>query len=232
MANNIVDIDRVHQKVQALANKDQRGYITPQEFNLFADQAQLEIFENYFHDLKTAQLKPKNSTDTGDEIEMLSERMSVHRVVDATNYSATSDVYTLSTNAYSLSSVKLGNVEADRVEQRDVMLMLGNPLTNPTATRPVYTRTEANKIKVYPTGSGNVNIEYIERPASPSWAYVVIQGKALYNSANSVDFDLHESEENNLVMRILELAGIALKDRALTETAMRDKANTKAEKNN
>ena len=36
-----VSVDRVYQKVLALANKEQRGYITPQEFNLFADHAQM-----------------------------------------------------------------------------------------------------------------------------------------------------------------------------------------------
>ena len=47
----MISIDTVYQKVLALANKEQRGYITPQDFNLFADQAQKEIFEQYFYDL-------------------------------------------------------------------------------------------------------------------------------------------------------------------------------------
>ena len=34
----------------AIINKDNNGYITPDEFNLFAKQAQLEIFEQYFYD--------------------------------------------------------------------------------------------------------------------------------------------------------------------------------------
>ncbi len=46
-----VSVDTVYQRVLAIANKEQRGYITPQEFNLFADQAQKEIFEQYFYDL-------------------------------------------------------------------------------------------------------------------------------------------------------------------------------------
>ena len=37
-----VSIDTVYQRVLALANKEQRGYITPQEFNLLANQAQME----------------------------------------------------------------------------------------------------------------------------------------------------------------------------------------------
>ena len=44
-----IDINRIYQKVLAIANKEQRGYITPQEFNLLANKAQLEIFENYFY---------------------------------------------------------------------------------------------------------------------------------------------------------------------------------------
>ena len=44
-------IDTVYQTVQALANKEQRGYITPQEFNLFANQAQDDIFDQYLYDL-------------------------------------------------------------------------------------------------------------------------------------------------------------------------------------
>ena len=39
----MIGVDKVYQKVLAIANKEQRGYITPQEFNLFADYAQMEI---------------------------------------------------------------------------------------------------------------------------------------------------------------------------------------------
>ena len=46
-----ISIDTVYQRVLAILNKENRGYITPQEFNLFANQAQLEIFEQYFFDL-------------------------------------------------------------------------------------------------------------------------------------------------------------------------------------
>ena len=78
----MISVDTVYQKVLALANKEQRGYITPQEFNLLADKAQMEIFESYFHDLKTAYHKVKNQTVYSDESEMLSEKLQYFRVVD------------------------------------------------------------------------------------------------------------------------------------------------------
>jgi len=43
-----VSIDTVYQRVLAIANKEQRGYVTPQEFNILANQAQMSIFEQYF----------------------------------------------------------------------------------------------------------------------------------------------------------------------------------------
>ena len=44
-----ISVDTVYQRVLALANKEQRGYITPQEFNLLANAAQMAIFESYFY---------------------------------------------------------------------------------------------------------------------------------------------------------------------------------------
>ena len=62
----MISIDTVYQRVLALANKEQRGYITPQEFNLFANQAQNEIFEQYFYDLNQFRRIPGNETVSSD----------------------------------------------------------------------------------------------------------------------------------------------------------------------
>ena len=70
-----VSIDRVYQKVLALANKEQRGYITPQEFNLFADHAQMEIFEQYFYDLDQFSRVPGNNQSHVDKIKSLKDKI-------------------------------------------------------------------------------------------------------------------------------------------------------------
>ena len=71
-----VSIDKVHQKVLAFANKEQRGYITPQEFNLFADQAQMEIFEQYFYDVDQYRRRPNNAHAYSDIIANLETKIS------------------------------------------------------------------------------------------------------------------------------------------------------------
>lgn len=53
-----VAIDRVYQTVLTIVNKEGLAYIMPQEFNLYANQAQLEIFEKYFYDEYRDNVKP------------------------------------------------------------------------------------------------------------------------------------------------------------------------------
>ena len=60
---------------------------------------------------------------------------------------------------------------------------------------------------------------YTKKPVKPNWAYVNVQDKPFYNSTNSTDFELHASEEVELVYRILALAGIAIEKPQLTQVA-------------
>ena len=43
-------IDSVRKTVLSILNKNNYGYITPADFNLYAKQAQLDIFDDYFYD--------------------------------------------------------------------------------------------------------------------------------------------------------------------------------------
>ena len=72
-----ISIDDVYQKVLVLANKEQRGYITPQEFDLFADQAQMEIFEQYFYDKNQFTRIPGNRHAYSDPITNLEQKIAV-----------------------------------------------------------------------------------------------------------------------------------------------------------
>ena len=73
----MVNIDTVYQRVLTLANKEQRGYITPQEFNLLANQAQMNIFEQYFYDINQFQRMPGNDTGHSDVLAILEEKIAV-----------------------------------------------------------------------------------------------------------------------------------------------------------
>ena len=231
----MVNVNTVYQKVLALANKEQRGYITPQEFNLFASQAQLEIFENYFYELDRALRMASNDTVYADKADSIRERIDVHEKFRQTVTMSAGGSGTLPT-LYKLGKLSFSDSgtyrEIQLVSQNELNHFLNNKLLNPTIKRPVYVKTSETTIQVYPTSiASGVTCNYIQKPTNPEWAYVVVNNKALYNSALSVNFDLHEAEENNLVMRILELAGITIKEQELSDVALRDRASTTNIKN-
>ena len=58
-----VNVNTVYQTVLLILNKEQRGYMTPTEFNNVATQVQLEIFEKYFEDLNQQVRVPQTNTD-------------------------------------------------------------------------------------------------------------------------------------------------------------------------
>ena len=49
---------------------------------------------------------------------------------------------------------------------------------------------------------------------------MVVNDKALYNGSESTDFELHDSEESELVYRILAYAGVAIEKPNLTQMAI------------
>ena len=219
----MVNIDTVYQTVLAIANKEQRGYITPQEFNLFANQAQMGIFEQYFYDENQFSKIPGNSTEHSDMLDLLKEKISIFKrtlnVPIGSNGQGT-----LPIGVYRLGNIHnsaYGNYKLEQIDESELQNM-ENSIVAPTAQNPVFvtsggaSNTYSNIITVYPIGPiAAVKVTYVRRPATVNWGYSVIDEHALHDITASQDFELHASEETSLVMKILSLAGIAIKDTTL-----------------
>jgi hypothetical protein len=226
-----VSIDTVYQRVLVLANKEQRGYITPQEFNLLANQAQMEIFEAYFGDLVIYNKNPGNTQEFSDPLSVLYEKIGEFDVNQndawmTTNMPSTTTTISIPWDLiYKIGTVRVGDNQVELVNGKDFDAARISPLTTPSIKRPIGTISRrvglsvaigANTFAVPNTGL-NMSISYITRPPDVQWAYVVVNDKALYNDNISVDFELHASEETELVYKILKLAGINLKAQDITQ---------------
>jgi len=249
----MVSVNNVYQKVLALANKEQRGYITPQEFNLFADQAQLEIFEQYFYDLEQRQRGFGNKLDYANIQRNIEEKISLFEQHDKSatvTGNAGQVVLTAFQGLYRLGVVRVsyqtnpGFKQAEQVQLKD--LQAGDsPLTMWTNSRPVYVVTSLastspsgmyNQLTVYPNpvSGDEVKVSYIKKPESPNWTYIITNGNALFDPSPSRgfrNFQLHSSEENRLVIKVLQLAGVAIKDFNLAQLAgQKEASNIQQEK--
>ena len=233
-------VNNVYKKVLALANKEQRGYITPKEFNLFASHAQIDIFEQYFYDLEQAQRSIGNELDHGDVIAGLEEKISMFAEYDfplSLTGSGTVEPSSDIANLYRLSSINVNyNTEvkirtADRIQMNEIQKYQNSPLAAPTKSNPVYAKYSTPgapmvlQILPPPANQDTVFCDFIRRPTDPNWTYVVSNdGNALFmpRIGGGGNFELHSSEESNLVIKILQLAGVAIKDFNLAQAASQE----------
>lgn len=218
-----VSVDTVYQRVLAILNKEQRGYVTPEEFNLFANQAQLDIFEQYFYDINQFGRLHGNDTEYSDMLNILNEKISVFE--KETNLTRVGNFYAAPGDLYRVGTMILNsnNVEIERVNKNEFLYYQKSPLAKPKDSRPIYIKDNSG-FKVYGTleitTANAVRLNYIKKPAQVIWNYETILGYAQYAATGSVNFELHPSEETELVIKILALCGLILKDPSVYQIAV------------
>ena len=218
----MVNINNVYQTVLVITNKDHRGYITPAEFNRLAEQAQNEIFASYFARASGYELNAFLTSDFSDPNTYLSEKINVF--YKNSTLTKLNKEFTYPDDLYRVGIVSVDEYVADRASNEQIKYINLSPLTAPVKSQPVYTLTNSG-IVVYPsTVTTGVSLDYLKQPIRPKWGYV-LQGTIPYydstsfdpltdsydTAAKSYNFELHPSEENNLVVSILNYAGVVIK---------------------
>lgn len=213
-----INVNTVYKTVLLVLNKEQRGYMTPEEFNKIGAQVQLEIFEKYFEDLNQLTRSPQTDTDYADRIAYLEEKLS-----PLTRYEAgiSSQEGVLTNQVHRLNTVVYNDLELQRVSRGEYTNINKSPLTKPSLTQPVFIQ-ENNLIYTYPTSvSSNVFLSYIKKPNDPVWSFTSgnTLGVYVYDSNTSTNFELHSSEQTELILRILAYAGIVLNNPQIVQAA-------------
>ena len=222
-------IDLVYRTVLSALNKEQRGYLTPTEFNEFAYQAQVEIYESYFYSLARA-------IATYGTMEVAFENIPDHLMEKLENFRSVATLnvdggaVALPEDLYRLGEVFLGQVLVDRVSHSQIRYVVNSPLTYPSERQPVYTRT-GNTLTIYPQQTSRVRVEYIRALSStPKWVGTTLNGQLIYNQQDSIDFELDFSEEPELVAKILAYAGVSVRSAEVTQAAsQKDQQLTQSE---
>ena len=233
----MIFIDTVYQKVLALANKEQRGYITPLEFNLLANQAQELIFEQYFYDLDQFKRRDTDETSLSDMEELIENKLAEFTNVQPLGGGTTYPDNYRTGRIFALDVATNMNYEAKHIEMNEIRNYLGSEFhMMGLRQNPVYHKSNmpGSDVEVYnhqgliTTG---VTCEIVIRPERIEWGYDVIAEKALYNASRSTNSQLHASEETELVNKILGLAGIVINKPDLAQAgAALDNAKLSQEK--
>ena len=237
-----INVNTVYQTVLSILNKEQRGYMTPDEFNKVGTQVQLEIFERYFEDLNQQARVPQSDLNYADRLENIDEKVAIFKTFGNASYNNTSptptnyftlpttDSYGRSVNLYRIGEVTYKNeVLIQRLQRNDFYTSEKSKLTKATETFPTYLY-ENNYLFIKPDSIiNNVQVEYVKKPSNVIWGFNVgTLGEYLYNEeeynvstqpTGSINFELHESEQTEVILRILQYAGIIIRDPQIVQAA-------------
>lgn len=92
-----INVNTVYRTVLLILNKEQRGMLTPDEFNKVGTQVQLQIFEEYFNTLDLQVRKPDNVTEYGDRIKNTNHDLSIFKEYGSCTFNAAEGKFDLPT---------------------------------------------------------------------------------------------------------------------------------------
>jgi len=246
-----VNVNTVYTTVLYILNKEQRGYVTPAEFNSIADLVQKEIFQSYFPDGNQVNRQNQNNTQNDTEFFNMFKDTSYklypfEKEISFTYNSTTVDFYNNTTNEiYKIGEVITtygGQPQYDSITQlvskKDFDKITRSKLTSPTKQNPLFYTTSSfingiNQLalKIFPTPSNaldSVIVNCLTNPTSPRWGYVLGGvGQYVFTptttlGSSSVDFELDISEQTNIIINILKYFGVVINDPTIIDVAAQE----------
>ena len=191
-----INVNTVYKTVLLILNKEERGYVTPDEFNKISAQVQLEIFGNYHNDLNQQLRVPQSDTDYADRVASVDEHLSIFKTEGPATYVPTAgtipahfslpttDIYGNTVELFTLGTVSYKEqVELQRLQRMEFYNIQKSPLTKSTESFPTYL-LENDRLYVKPdTITSQINVNFLRKPLDPRWGYYIGNvGQFIYDS--------------------------------------------------
>jgi hypothetical protein len=215
-------INHVRNTVLSLLNKENRGYITPEQFNSYAAHAQQSIFNLYFSEYaKMVAMKNSRrlSADYGDRVKELQAAIERFTVVD--DIAKVGSSYPKPSDMFKPLSIRYNDTDVVQIPISKETFVGKANLTSPTESYPVYV-DKNNAFSVKPsTITGDIELVYVRNPLTPKWTYNIILDEPVFNPSASdyQDFELGQEDMVSLVVEICKLAGVTIRDNEVVQFA-------------
>jgi len=221
-----INVNTVYRTVLSLLNREQRGFMTPDQYNRFARMAQLDLFEKSFSDYNRY-LTRKETGTINDEYANLakSTKEKIDLFSTSSTLTFTSGIATTPANLYKCLMVSTSSraTAVQEIQKSDLPQITASKLTAPSTTYPIYYK-EGSSIYILPDTISSATLDYIFKPTDPNWAFTsgATYGDMAYSSSTSINFQLHDSEEVPLIIKILAFAGVTIKDPNVVQVAKQE----------
>ena len=218
------DVNHIFKTINAITNKEQKGYVKPSEFNTLLQQAEIEVFEeNYFKKVQRGVESDFQRTDA--------------LIPYIRQASGTAIGYVLPADYMHLIGVYSGIYQAKFVRHSELGKVLNSAIIAPSTSNPIYTiaptadgATPATKLNFYVSASGPNSIAYkavyLSKPSVPALGHYVVQlGTGLFDASTSTALDAPKSVHSKIMNKVLQYLGIHLKDADVVSYATNELMN-------
>tara|TARA_R110002012_G_scaffold317513_1_gene534176 strand:+ start:13772 stop:14713 length:942 start_codon:yes stop_codon:yes gene_type:complete len=143
--------------------------------------------------------------------------------VAATQLGIDADIFLATPEAYVVYDDAIVN-EAEKVTHSKITMLNNSMLTAPSTLFPAYTQEEPT-LSLFPSSIntiGAVQCQYIRYPNDPKWTYInLVGGEPSFDQSQPdyQDFELTISDEPTLVLKILQYAGMSIREVAAVQFA-------------
>ena len=236
----MVNVNTVYTTVLYLLNKEQRGYLTPTEFDSIGAQVQEEIFNSYFPDGNQTNRQNQNNTQNDTEFFDIFENISYKlypfqqetlfiNAIGSDGFVGPDDIYLIGEIISTYTGQPRYESITEIVSKRDYNKTIRSKLTAPSKNYPLgyiekNTVTTGNSPIIFITPKPDeVTANILRKPTAPRWAFTVGGvGQYVYDSGNSIDFELDTAEQANIIIGILKYAGLVINDQTVIQTASQE----------
>lgn len=212
-----LSINDVHNLVYFIAAKQQASFPSPNEFNSYANLANIELF-NYYNDERSKMLI-KVKTGESLYVPPILSNFVVYQmpVTPSLGVIQQPDGYLYDLELISAPSVGL-QTYIKKVDYDKVTNYINSSFDNPTNLNPIFVEL-ADTLVIYPNSLNNIRLTYLKQPNNVLWAYTLVNNRPVYDPVNSIDFEFSGTELNRIVARVLKYMSISIRDNELEQYA-------------
>lgn len=207
----MVNVNDVYLLVYAIAAKQAQAFPSPQNFNQYAQLANIDLY-NYYQDERQKMLLKVKAGQTLYAPQVLTTFVAETLLSPSVQSPSLPADY-----VYDISMRTNGFTNVKKVDYDKVNTYVDSTIDEPTQANPIYVEY-ASAITTYPTLNTPTYLTYYKYPATPVWGYT-LSPRPTYDANSSVNFAWKETEMLRLSARILKYMGISIRDTELEQQA-------------
>ena len=173
---NVNDMYRI---CQFAVNKAQNGYLTPSEFNLIINQAQVSYQDYLLGEFQQYQYGRAQARVNYSQNENIRQRLSPLITESTLTINGTTGQAPYPADYVQADTIITPAFKRVRYSQQDTLYSYYNSEIDPIATNPIYL-LEPTGFQFYPVTLGTAILTYVKDAPEIVWAYTTVSGRPVY----------------------------------------------------